>query len=76
MEWIAQNVPNIVVLLALAIVLGRAARSVFGGGALDCSTCSGDCGSCGGSCENPKLKLSKEQLDRLGELDKKHEVAQ
>ena len=74
MEWIAQNLPNIVVLLVLAVVLGLAARSVVSGGALDCSTCNGDCGGCQGSCSNPKLKLSRKQLDQLDELDKKFEV--
>lgn len=76
MEWLTSNLGNIVALLFVVIVVGLAARSIFKGGALDCSTCSGDCGGCGGSCKNPQLKLSKEQLAELDDLDRKYGVTQ
>jgi len=76
MSWLAENVGNIVALLFVVVVVGLALRSVVSGGALDCSTCSGDCGGCGGSCKNPQLKLSKEQLAALDELDRKYEATQ
>ena len=45
------------------------------GDALDCSTCNGDCSGCGGTCKNPQIKLSKEQLQELDELDRKYGVS-
>ncbi len=74
MNWLAANVGEIVALLFVVVTVGLALRSVVSGGALDCSTCNGDCGGCGSTCKNPKLKLSKEQLAQLDELDKKYEV--
>lgn len=76
MEWIAANAGNIAALLFIVAVVALALRGVLKGGALDCSTCNGDCGGCGGSCRNPKLKLSKQQLDQLDELDRKYGVSQ
>ena len=76
MEWIAANAGNIAALLFIVAVVALALRGVLKGGALDCSTCNGDCGGCGGSCRKPKLKLSKQQLDQLDELDRKYGVSQ
>ena len=70
------NMADVIVLLAVIAVVGLALRSVIKGGALDCSSCNGDCGGCGGTCRNPKLKLSKEQLQELDELDRKYGVSQ
>lgn len=75
MEWLTSNLGNIVALLFVVIVVGLALRSVVSGGALDCSSCNGECGGCGGTCKNPQLKLSKEQLDKLDELDRKYGVS-
>ena len=76
MEWLTNNLGNIVALLFVVIVVGLALRSVVSGGTLDCSSCNGECGGCGGTCKNPQLKLSKEQLDKLDELDRKYGVSQ
>ncbi len=72
MEWLVENIPNAIVLLLVAALVVLAVRSIVRGGALNCS---GDCGGeCGGSCESPRLKLSKEQLARLAELDEEYGV--
>lgn len=71
MDWIAGNAGNIAALLLVFAIIGAALRSVIRGSARDCSSCSGDCG---GSCESPRLKLSKEQLARLAELDEEYGV--
>ena len=75
MEWLTSNLGNIVALLFVVIVVGLALRSVVSGGALDRSSCNGECGGCGGTCKNPQLKLSKEQLDKLDELDREYGVS-
>ena len=74
MAMAAFNVADVVALLAVIAVVALALRSVIKGGALDCSTCTGDCGGCGGTCSNPKLRLSKEQLAQLDELDREYGV--
>jgi|GEM_PF-3244686 len=71
MEWLVENIPNAIVLLLVAALVVLAVRSIVRGGALNCS---GDCGDCGASCGSPRLRLSKEQLDRLDELDREYGV--
>lgn len=75
MDWLTANAGNIAALLFVIVTVGLALRSVIRGEALDCSTCNGDCGGCGGSCKNPQLKLSKQQLQELDELDRKYGVS-
>ena len=69
------SMADVVALLFVVAVVALALRSVVKGGALDCSTCNGDCGGCGGVCKNPKLKLSKERLAQLDEIDRMYEVS-
>ena len=76
MVWSAFNAADVVALLFVIAVVALAIRSIAKGGALDCSSCNGDCSGCGGTCKNPKLKLSKEQLAQLDELDRKYGVTQ
>ena len=76
MEWFSFNVADVVALLFVVAVVALAVRGIVRGGALDCSSCNGDCGGCGGSCVNPRLRLSKEQLAELDELDRKYGVTQ
>ncbi len=73
-DWLANNVVNIVVFLFVVLVVGLALRATIKGHMLDCSSCGGDCSGCGGVCKNPQLKLSREQLSQLDELDRKYGV--
>ncbi len=75
MFGIAFGAVDIAILLIVALLAVLALRSIVKGGALDCSTCNGDCSGCGGTCKNPQLKLSKEQLQELDELDRKYGVS-
>lgn len=75
MFGIAFGAVDIAILLIVALLAVLALRSIVKGDALDCSTCNGDCGGCGGSCKNPQLKLSKEQLQELDDLDRKYGVS-
>ena len=75
MFGIAFGAVDIAILLIVALLAVLALRSIVKGDALYCSTCNGDCSGCGGTCKNPQIKLSKQQLQELDELDRKYWVS-
>lgn len=64
---------DVIVLAVIICLVALVVRSMLRGTVRVCDGTS--CGSCGATCPTPRIRLSKEQIDRLDALSKQAEEA-